>query len=151
LFQSLFSAACAAGYSKSHSKSHSESSTVKVSRMVELGLEGKEMISLRLAVPAVLVAAAVAACFTYFVTPPSPVEADQRLPPTARDMARSNTGTPTNIDQRPSAEKQAAAAFQRAATAILRQAPYAQASAGTNELPLTGHIPLPKRRPIPRP
>jgi hypothetical protein len=106
---------------------------------------------MRLAVPAVLVAAAVAACFTYFVTPPPPVEADQQSSPTAPDMTGPNTGTPTNIDQRPSAEGQAAIAFRRAAAAILRQAPYAQASAGTNELPITGHIPLPKRRPIPRP
>jgi len=113
------------------------------------------MISLRLAVPAVLVAAAVAGCFTYFVTSPPPppgvVEADQRLPPTAPDMTGPDTGTPTNIDQRPSAEEQAAAAFQRAAAAILRRAQDAQASAGTDEPPITGHIPLPKRRPTPRP
>jgi hypothetical protein len=106
------------------------------------------MISLRLAVPAVLVAAAVAGRFTYFVTPPPSVEADQRLPPTAPDMTGPDTGTPTNIGQRPSAEEQAAAAFQRAAAAILRRAQNAQASA--DEPPITGHIPLPKRRPIPR-
>src|ERR1700682_4576499 len=70
------------------------------------------MISLRLAVPTILVAAAVAGCFTYFVTPPAPVEADQRLPPTAPDVTGPDTGTPTNIDQPPSAEEQAAAAFQ---------------------------------------
>jgi hypothetical protein len=114
------------------------------------------MISLRLAVPAVLVAAAVVGCFTYFVTTPPPlpprvVEADQRLPPTVHDMTGPDAGTPTNIGQRPSAEQQAAAAFQRAAAAILRRAQYAQASAGTDEPPITGHIPLPKRRPIPRP
>jgi hypothetical protein len=109
------------------------------------------MISLRLAVPAVLVAAAAAGCLTYFVTPPPPVEADQRLPPTLTDKKGLDTGTRTNIDQRPSAEEQAAAAFHRAATAILRQLPNAQASVGTNERPITGHIPLPKRRPIPRP
>ena len=109
------------------------------------------MTSLRLAVPAVLVAAAVAACFTYFVTPPPSVETDQRLPPTAPDMTGPNTGTPTNMDQRPNAKEQAAAAFKRAAAAILRQVPNAQASAGINEPPFTGHIPLPKRRPIPRP
>ena len=111
------------------------------------------MTSLRLAVPAVLVAAAVAAWFTYFVTPLPPVEADQQLPPTAPDMTGPNTGTPANIDQHPSAKEQAAAAFQQAAAAILRQLPDAQASAGTNELSITGHIPhipLPKRRPIPR-
>ena len=109
------------------------------------------MISLRLAVPTILVAAAVAGCFTYFVTPPAPVEADQRLPPTGPDMTGPDTGTPTNIGQRPSAEEQAAADFQRAAAAILKRAPEAQASAGTDEPPITGHIPLPKRRPIPRP
>jgi len=109
------------------------------------------MTSLQFAVPAVLVAAAVAACFTYFVTPPPPVEADRRLPLTASHMTGPDTGTPTNIDQRLSAEEQAAAAFKRAAAAILRQAPYAQASTGTNEPTITGHIPVPKKRPIPRP
>jgi hypothetical protein len=103
------------------------------------------MISLRLAVPAVLVAAAVAGCFTYFVTRSPPIEADQRLPPTVPDITGPDVGTPANIDQRrPSAE-----GFRRAAEAILRQLPNAQASA--DEPPITGHIPLPKRRPIPRP
>jgi hypothetical protein len=114
------------------------------------GDEGEEMINFRLAVPAVLVAAAVAGCFTYFVTPPPPVEGDQRLSPTAPDMTGPDTGTPTNIDRRPSSEEQAAKAFKQAATAILRRAQYAQAAAGSNQLPITGHIPLPKRRPIPR-
>jgi hypothetical protein len=113
------------------------------------------MISLRVAVPAVLFAAAAAGYFTHFVTPPPPpprvVEADQRLPPTVPDMTGPDTGTLTNIGQRPSAEEQAAADFQRAAAAILKRAPEAQASAGTDEPPITGHIPLPKRRPIPRP
>jgi hypothetical protein len=108
------------------------------------------MISLRLFVPAVLVAAAVAGCFTYFVAPPptpQKVEVDQRLPPTVPNMTPPDTGTPTNINQRPSPEE----LFQQAAEAILKQAPDAQASAGTDEPPITGHIPLPKRRPIPRP
>ena len=41
------------------------------------------MISLRLAAPAVLIAAAIAGCITYFATPGSPqrTEADQRMPP----------------------------------------------------------------------
>jgi hypothetical protein len=108
------------------------------------------MISWRHLVPAVLVAAAVAACLTYFVTPSPPVEADQQLPLTSPDMKGPDTGTRKNIDQRSSAEE-AKAAFERAAAAILRQAPDLQASAGTNELPTAGHIPLPKRRPIPRP
>jgi hypothetical protein len=106
------------------------------------------MVSLRLAVPAVLVAAVLAGFFTYFVTPPSPVEAAQRLPPTEPDKPGPDTGTPPNIGQRPSAEEQAAA-FQQAAKAMLKLAPNTQASA--DEPPITGHIPLPKRRPIPRP
>jgi hypothetical protein len=105
------------------------------------------MISLRLAVPAVLVAAALAGCFTYFVAPPPPVKADQPLP-AAGKMPGADMGTPTNIDQRPSAAERADA-FRQAAEAILKQAPDAQASA--DEPPITGHIPLPKRRPIPRP
>jgi hypothetical protein len=107
------------------------------------------MISLRLVVPAVLAAAAVAGCFTYFATRLSPVETDQRLPPTAPDMTDSGTATPTKIGQPPNAEEQAAAAFQRAAAAILRRAQYGEASA--DEPPITEHVPLPKRRPIPRP
>jgi hypothetical protein len=59
-------------------------------------------------------------------------------------------GTPTKFDQRLSADE-SGDAFRQAAEAILKQAPDAQASAGTNELPITGHIPLPKRRPIARP
>jgi hypothetical protein len=104
------------------------------------------MISLRLAVPAVLVAAAVAGCFTYFVTRPPPEEPDQRLPPAGK-MSEVDMGTPTNIDQRQSADK--ANAFRQAAEAILKQLPNAQASA--NEPPITGHIPLPKSRPPPLP
>jgi hypothetical protein len=107
------------------------------------------MISLRLAVPAVVVAAILAGCFAYFVTPPPPTEADQRLPTTA-PAAGPDTETPTNIGQLPSAKEEAAAAFQRAATAILRRAQNAEAAAGIDEPPTTGHIPLPKRRPIPR-
>jgi hypothetical protein len=108
------------------------------------------MISLRLALPAVLVAAALAGCFTYFVTASPPVEIDQRLPPTSPNVSRSDMVTPTGVDRRPSSEEQAAAAFQRSAAAILRRLPNAQADAGTVELPITGQIPLPKRRPIPR-
>jgi hypothetical protein len=48
------------------------------------------MISLRLAVTAVLVAAAVAGCITYFVTraPPKAVEAAQLLPPIVPNVNR---------------------------------------------------------------
>src|SRR6266852_9708121 len=110
------------------------------------------MISLRLAVPAVLVAAAVAGCITYFVTPapPQPVEADQRLPPIVLNVAgRPDAGISTNI-QRPSTEGHIDA-FERAAEAILKRAQNATASAGTDKPLITGPIPLPKRRPILRP
>jgi hypothetical protein len=104
----------------------------------------KEMISWRLIVPAVLVAAAVAGCFTYFVTAPPPVEASP-------DIKGADTRTPTFIDQRSRAEEEAKAVFERAAAAILRQAPELQASVGVNEPPTAEHIPLPKKRPLPRP
>jgi len=108
------------------------------------------MISLRLAVPAALAAAAVAGCITYFVTPapPQQVEADQRLPPTVPNVTgRPDTGIPTN-SQRPSTEDHIDA-FERAAEAILKRAQDAKASA---DKPLvTGPFPLPKPRPILRP
>ena len=110
------------------------------------------MITLRLAVPAVLVAAAVAGCFTSFVTPPAQVKADQRWRPTVPNLTASDTRTSTRIDQRPSEkEEKAAAAFQEAAAAILRQAANTRASATAEEPPIMGPIPLPKRRPITRP
>ena len=115
------------------------------------------MTSLRLAVPTVVVAAAVAGCITYFVAPapPQPIEAGQRLPPTVPNVTgRPAAGISTNI-QRPSTEDHIDA-FQRAADAILKRAQNATAAAGeplvTGPIPLvTGPIPLPRRRPIPRP
>ena len=108
------------------------------------------MISLRLAVPAILAAAGVAACLTYFVAPP-PVEADQRLPPTMPNVRGPGATASTSFDQRLIAEEKAAAAYLEAAEAILRRAPNARASASNDERPIMGRIPLPKRRPITRP
>jgi hypothetical protein len=108
------------------------------------------MTSLRLAVPTVLVAAALAGCITYFVAPapPPPIEAGQRLPPTVPNVTgRPPSGISTNI-QRPNTEDHIDA-FQRAADAILKRAQNATAAAG--EPLVTGPIPLPRRRPIPRP
>jgi len=102
------------------------------------------MISLRLAVPAVLLAAALAGCFTYFVTQPPSVKADPQLP---EKMPELRTGIPANID-RPTAEE-TPDRFLQAAQAILKQDPNAQASA--DKPTITGHIPLPKKRPILRP
>jgi len=113
------------------------------------------MTSLRFAIPTVLVAAAVAGCITYFVTPhPHPttqVEADQKLPPTVPHVTgRPNSGISSNT-QRPSTEDHIGA-FERAAEAILKRAQnatgvrrYRQA---TNH---TGPIPLPRRRSDPAP
>ena len=110
------------------------------------------MVTLRFAVPAILAAAAAAGCFTYFVTPsPARVDADQRLPPTAPNLRGPDTTASTSIDQRPSADEKAAAAYLEAAEAILRRAPNTRASAGGDGPPITGPIPLPKRRPIARP
>jgi len=107
------------------------------------------MIRLRLAVPAVLAAAAVAGWFTYFVAPPAWIEADQRLPPTVPILTgRADTKAFANIDQLPSAETKAAEAYREAAEAILRRAPNVRASIGADEPPITEPVPLPKRRPV---
>jgi hypothetical protein len=104
------------------------------------------MISLRLAVPAILLAAAVATCITYFATPVPPrhLEPDQRLPlPIVPNVTgRPDAGMSTNI-QRSVADIDA---FQRAAEAILKNA-----KASAREPSITGPIPLPRKRPIPRP
>ena len=110
------------------------------------------MVTLRFAVPAILAAAAAAGCFIYFVTPPpARVEADQRLPPAVLYSRGPDTTASTSIDQRPSADEKAAAAYREAAEAILRRTPNARASAGGDEPSITGPIPLPKRRPITHP
>jgi hypothetical protein len=105
---------------------------------------------LRLAVPAVVAAAALAGCFTYFVTAPPRVDTDQRLPATMPTLTDRTAPVAPDIGQHLAAEQQAAAAFERAAKSILRRLPDAMAYAGADEPPITGHIPLPKRRPIPR-
>jgi hypothetical protein len=102
------------------------------------------MTRLRLA-GAVLVAAVLAGCLTYFVTSLPRVEPEQRLPPAASDVTASAPGAPTVIVHGRSAED-----FHRAAEAILKRLPNSSADAGAPEPPISGHIPLPKRRPIPR-
>jgi hypothetical protein len=102
------------------------------------------MIRLRLA-GAISLAAAFAGCFTYYVTPPQ-VDAEQRLVPTAPDTVGSAAGKATKIAEHLTVEDY----YERAAEAILKRLPEAQAAARTDELPIIGHIPLPKPRPIPR-
>ena len=80
------------------------------------------MISVRLAVPAVLVSAALAGCFTYFVSQPPPVTVGRQLP---EKMPELRMGIPTNIEK----AQEKADDFLQAAQAILKQEPNAQASA----------------------
>ena len=101
------------------------------------------MISLRFVVPAVLVAAALAGCFTYFVPPRPPAAPPPQLP---EKMPELRMGTSANVD--PPKIQERADDFLQAAQAILKQEPNAQASA--DKPTITGHIPLPKKRPIPR-
>jgi hypothetical protein len=110
------------------------------------------MISLRSAVLAALVAAALAGCITYFVTsdPPQRAEADQRLSTAVRNLTdRPDSAISKNI-QRPTTEDHMDA-YQRAAKAILERAQNATASAGSEKPLVTGPVPLPKPRPVPRP
>jgi hypothetical protein len=105
------------------------------------------MIRWKLVVPMILGAAALAGSLVYFVIPPPAprLEVQEPSAPTAFDMTSSMTSTPLIVGQRRTAEE-----FERAAKEILKQLPNAQASAHTDEVPIIGHIPLPKRRPIPR-
>jgi hypothetical protein len=99
------------------------------------------MITLRLAIAAVLAAAAVAGSITYFLTPapPEQVAANRPLPPTV--PSRPDPGIARNF-QRPTSEDRVVA-FERAAEAILKNAKASAADAP----PITGPIPLPKPRP----
>jgi hypothetical protein len=110
------------------------------------------MISVRLAVAAVLLAAVAAGCMTYFLIPavPQPVEADRRLPPTVVNVTDRSEPAISSDLQRPATQEHIDA-FERAAEAILRRAQHATAAAGTDKPLITGPVPLPKPRPIPRP
>ena len=100
--------------------------------MLQRTPEGKDMISWRLVVPAVLCAAAVAGCITYFFSPvpPQPVAADQPVPLTLPNVtAGPDTGISTNTQRQITEEEDHAIAYQRAAEAILKRAQNAKASA----------------------
>ena len=107
------------------------------------------MIDLRLAVPAILAAAAVAGCFTYFVTPPARVAVEPPQRPTMSPLKGSSAAEASKgLDQRPSAKEKAAEAYRQATEAILRRAQNARADARADLPPITHPIPLPKKRPI---
>jgi hypothetical protein len=101
------------------------------------------MIRLRFAVLAILVAPAFAGCLTYFVMPLAQLDTDHRLQASVPTFAARTE--PIHL----AAEEQAAAAFERAAKTILRRLPDALAYASADAFPITGHVPLPKKRPIP--
>ncbi|MGZ7091211.1 MAG: hypothetical protein ACXVKH_17225 [Candidatus Angelobacter sp.] len=101
------------------------------------------MIRLRFVVPALLIAAALAALLTYFVPPRPPVAPPPQLP---EKMPELRMGIPASVDL-PKAQEEADD-FLQVAQAILNREPNARASA--DKPTITGHIPLPKRRPIPR-
>ena len=110
------------------------------------------MIGLRLAVAAVLVAVVVAGCITYLLMPaePRPVEADQLMPPTVINVTgRFDPGPSPAEIQRP-VTRDHIEAFERAAEAILKRAQHATAAAGADKPLITGRIPLPRPRPLPR-
>jgi len=100
--------------------------------------EGEEMISLRLTLLAALIAAAFAGCLTYFVTP-------QRESTRISDCRRSCQPKILNAVQLRKSKP-----LLPSSEPILKRLPDAMAYAGADEPPITGHIPLPKRRPIPR-
>ena len=108
------------------------------------------MISLRLAISAVLAAGAVAGCITYLVIPPARVD-DQQPPSTVPNLTGPGTRVSTSPDLSQTAKERAAEAYRQAAEEILRRLPNLQASVGPDEQPITGRIPLPKRRPIAAP
>jgi hypothetical protein len=108
------------------------------------------MIGSHVAIFAVLTAATLAGCITYLVHPPSTQVADDQRPHLGK-LTLAPDATALNSADTRSVKEKAAVAYLEAAQAILRRAPTAQASASADELPITGRIPLPRKRPIPRP
>jgi hypothetical protein len=110
------------------------------------------MIGSHLVTTAVLSAAALAACFTYLLRPPiASVKVDQQPYLGTLTFGGPDTTALRGADSKPVENEMAATAYLEAAQAILRRAPTAQASASVDELPITGRIPLPRKRPVPRP
>jgi hypothetical protein len=112
------------------------------------------MISWRLAILAVLTAAVVAGCITYFVAPVPPrVEPVRRtaLPPAPQPPKPNWEATVAKamdaVDQPATIDKRVTA-FEKAAEAILRRP--TSAGAFAEEQAIGGSIPLPRKRPTPR-
>jgi hypothetical protein len=110
------------------------------------------MIGSRVVIFAIITAATLAGCVTYLVhAPVARVEDDPQPHFGKLTLVTPDATASKTADSRPLENEKAAIAYLEAAQAILRRAPTAQASASNDELPITGRIPLPKKRPIPRP
>jgi hypothetical protein len=104
------------------------------------------MIRFALIAVAVVFAALVAEGFSYyFAAPTAPVKDAPRL----AAIEPPKPTVPGAETLKASRQKQTADDFLRAAQEILKRHPDAQASARTEELPIVGHIPLPRPRPVP--
>jgi hypothetical protein len=107
------------------------------------------MVGSHLVISAVLTAAALAGCVTYLLSPAIPSVAVDQQPHLGKiTFTGPDTTASLRADRHPVENEKAATAYMEAAQAILRRA--AQASASADELPITGRIPLPRKRPIPR-
>ena len=107
---------------------------------------------MHLIISAVLAAATVAACVTYLVHSPVGRDKDEhRLYVSRPTSSDPDTTASIGFGRHPAHNDKAATAYLEAAKAILRQVPIAQASASADQLPIKGRIPLPRKRPIPRP
>jgi len=107
------------------------------------------MISLRLAVPTALALVGLAGCLTYFLIAPAPVSQSAALaaPPAAE--APSTVGL-TVVDRLRPSDEDIVKAF-RQATEDRQPVEAQDAALDTDEPAIAGPVPLPKRRPPPRP
>ena len=105
-----------------------------------------------LVISSVLTSAAVAGCIAYLLSPPiASVKVDRQSAPSNAASDAPEIPTSKAADRSVVENEKAAIAYLEAAQAILRLAPIAYASASADKLPIKGRIPLPRKRPIPRP
>jgi hypothetical protein len=110
------------------------------------------MVGSHLVISAIATAATLAGCFTYWVYPPAGrIEDDKRPYVTKLASGRPETAASKEVDRYPAESEKAAAAYLETAQTILRRAPTAQASVSVDGIPITERVPLPRKRPIPRP
>ena len=115
------------------------------------------MISLRLAVPTALALVGLAGCLTYFLIAPAPVSQSAALAAPLVTEARSSTvgqaratGTLTVVDRLRPSNEDIVKAF-RQATEDRQPGETQDDALDTDQPAIAGPVPLPKRRPAPRP